>query len=72
MKLCGSSEKRITKEKNDENVPQLEVTEVVLVDCNIVINIYQHDSRVKYTVTQKTIWELNCYFVPTFILLEKI
>ena len=30
-------------------MPHLEITEVVLVHCNIVINDYQHDPRVLYT-----------------------
>lgn len=30
--------KKITKDKNVENVPQLEITEAVLVLCNIVKN----------------------------------
>ena len=46
MKLLGSTENKITRDKNDENVPYLETTEVVLVYCNIVNNDYQHDSRV--------------------------
>ena len=37
------------KDKNGENVPHLEITEVVLVHCNIVTNDYQQDSRVLYT-----------------------
>ena len=49
MKLLGSSENKITKDKNAENVPQLEITEVVLVHCDIVNNDYKHDSRVLYT-----------------------
>ena len=36
MKLLESSESKITKDKNGENVPHLEITEVVLVHCNIV------------------------------------
>ena len=44
MKLLGSTENKITKNKNGENVPHLEVTEVVLVHCNIVNNDYQQDS----------------------------
>ena len=44
MKLLGSTENNITKNKNGENVPHLEVTEVVLVHCNIVNNDYQQDS----------------------------
>ena len=49
MKLLGSTENKITKDKNGENVPHLESTEVVLVHCNIVNNDYQQDSRVLYT-----------------------
>ena len=46
VKLLGSTENKITKDKNSENVPHLEITEVVLVRCNIVNNDYQQDSRV--------------------------
>ena len=49
MKLLGSTKNKTTKHKNGENVPHLKITEVVLVDCNIVNNYYQHDSRVLYT-----------------------
>ena len=41
MKLLGSNERKITKDKNDENVPHLEVVELVLVHCNLVDNDYQ-------------------------------
>ena len=49
MKLLRSTKNKITKDKNGENVPHLEITEVVLVHCNIVNNDYQQDSRVLYT-----------------------
>ena len=49
MKLLGSTENKITKNKNGENVPHLEITEVLLVHCDIVNNDYQQDSRVLYT-----------------------
>ena len=49
MKLLGSTENKITKDKNGENLPHLEITEVVLVYCNIVNNDYQQDSRVLHT-----------------------
>ena len=45
MKLLGSTKNKITKDKNCENVPHLEINEVVLVHCNIVNNNYQKDSR---------------------------
>ena len=48
MKLLGSTENKITKDKNGENVPHLEITEVVLVHCDTVNNDYQQDSRVLY------------------------
>ena len=49
MELLGSTKSKITKNKNGENVPQLEITEVVLIHCNIVNNNYQQDSRVFHT-----------------------
>ena len=41
IKLLGSTENKITEDKNGENVPHLEITEVLLVHCNIVNNDYQ-------------------------------
>ena len=49
MKLFGSIENKITKDKNGENVPHLGITAVVLVHCNIVNKDYQEHSRVLYT-----------------------
>ena len=46
MKLLGITENEITKDKNGENVPHLEIIEVVLIQCNIVNNDYKQDSRV--------------------------
>ena len=50
MKLLGSTENKITKDKNGENVPYLQITEVVLVHCNTVNNDYQQNSRVLHTI----------------------
>ena len=73
MKLLGSTENKITKNKNGENVPHLEITEVVLVHCNMVNNDYQQDSRVLYTfVPNKSfgslldIYPSNHIFLKTF------
>ena len=73
MKLLGSTENKITKDKNGENVPHLEITEVVLVHCNMVNNDYQHDSRVLYNfVPNKSFGSLldispsNHIFLKTF------
>ena len=49
MKLLGNTVNKITKDKDGENVPHLEITEVALAHCNIVNNNYQQDSRVLYT-----------------------
>ena len=48
MKLLGSAESKITKDKSGENVPRLEVVELVLIHCNLVNNDYQQDSRILY------------------------
>ena len=53
VKLLGSTGNKITKDKNSENVPHLEITEVVLIHCNIVNNEYRQDSRVFYTFVKK-------------------
>ena len=41
MKLLGITESKITKDKNGEQVPHLEVVELVIVNCNIINNNYQ-------------------------------
>ena len=41
MKLLGITKSKIIENENGENVPNLEITEVVLVHCNIVNNNYQ-------------------------------
>ena len=49
IKLLGRTENKITKDKNGENVPHLEITEVVLIHCNTVNNGYQQGLRVLCT-----------------------
>ena len=73
MKLLGSTENKITKDENGENVPHLEITEVLLVPCNMVDNDYQEDSRVLYSfVPNKSFGSLldispsNHIFLKTF------
>ena len=48
-KLLGSAENKITKDKNGENVPHLEIVELVLVHCNLVNNDYDQDSIILFT-----------------------
>ena len=45
MKLLGSAEEKIAKDKNRD----LQISKVVLVQCNNVNNTYQYDSRVLHT-----------------------
>ena len=49
MELLGSTEKRTDKDKNGENMPRLEITEVILAHCNVLNNDYQQDLRALYT-----------------------
>ena len=43
MKLLGSTKSKIRKNENCENVPYFEITEVVLIHCNVANNSYQEN-----------------------------
>ena len=49
MKLLGSTNKVVDKDKDGENVPKLKSAELVLVHCNLVKNDYQHASKVLFS-----------------------
>ena len=49
MELLGITKSKITNDKNDENVPHLEIVELVLVHCHLANNDYLQDSRILYT-----------------------
>ena len=73
VKLLGGTESKITKDENGENVPDLDIVELVLVHCNLVNNDYQQDSRMLYTyVPNKPFGSLleisprNYIFLKTF------
>ena len=71
MKLLGSTESKITKDKNGEKVPHLEVVELVLVHCNLVNNSYQQNSRILYTfVPNKPFGSLLEISLPNHIFLK--
>ena len=71
MKFIGSTKNKIIKDKNVEDVPHLEITEVILVHCNVVNNNYQQDSRVVYTfVPNKSLGSLLQISPTNFILLK--
>ena len=56
MKLLRSTEIKITKDKNGKNVRHLEITEKELVQCNIVDNEYQQDSRVLFQINRLVVY----------------
>ena len=49
MKLLRSSKCKLSKDEYGENVPNLAITEAVLVHSNVFNDDYQHASRVLYT-----------------------
>ena len=49
MKLLGSTESKITKDKIVENFAHLEIVELVLIHCNLANNNYQQNSGILYT-----------------------
>ena len=49
LKLLGSTRNKVTKNENGGILPYLEITEVVFIHCNILINNYQQNSRVLCT-----------------------
>ena len=49
MKFLGNTKSKITKDKNSENVPHLEIVELVLIHCNNVNNSYQQNFGILYT-----------------------
>ena len=48
MKLLERTKNKITRDKNSENIPHLQITEIVLVYCNIVNNDYQQNPKALY------------------------
>ena len=71
MKLLGSTKSKITKDENGENVPHLEIVELVLIHYNIVNNNYQQNSRILYTfVPNKPIGSLLEISPPNHIFLK--
>ena len=48
MKLLASTKIKMTKDENGEKMAYLEITEVVLVHCDVVGNDYRQDLGVLY------------------------
>ena len=72
MKLLGSTENKITKDKNGENVLHLKIKEVVLVHCNIVNNDCQQNSRVLYIFVPSNLFGRPLKISPTNHIFLKI
>ena len=59
IEILGSTKSKTIKDKNGENVRHLEITEVVLVHCDIVHSDYQRDSRaLRIFVSSKSFGQL--------------
>ena len=68
MKLLGSTKSKMAKNETGENVPNLEIVEVVLVHWKTVNNDYQQHSRVLYTfVPNKSFGQLLDISLTSFI-----
>ena len=73
MRLLGSTKSKITENENGKNVSSLEITEVVLVNCNIANNNYQLNSRVFYTfVPNKSFGQLLNISPKNYIFLKTL
>ena len=71
MNLLGTIKIKITKDENGENISHSEITEVLLVHCNIANNDYQQDSRVLYIlVPNKLFGQLLDISIKNFIFLK--
>ena len=71
MKLFGSTKTKITKNENGKNMPYLEIIEVILIQCNVVNNNYQQNSRVLYTfLSNKSFGQLLDFLPENFIFLK--
>ena len=49
INLLESGEKNVNKYKTGKSIPHLEITELVLVRCNVVVNDYLQDLRILCT-----------------------
>ena len=71
MKLLGGNENKITKDRNGENIPHLEIAEVILVQCNHGNNYYQEDSRVLHTLVPDKLQSQLLEISPTHLIVLK-
>ena len=63
----------MSKNKKDEHEPHLEGTEVMLVLCNVLNNIYQQNSKVLHTfVSNKLFGHLSVISPTNFVFLKTL
>ena len=67
IRLLGSTEKVIAKNKNGENVPEWEVVYVILLHCNILNSSYQQASKVLFTFESDKKFEQLITMATSFI-----
>ena len=76
MKLLASNKSKITKDRNGENVPHLEITEIILVYCYIANNDYQQAAfklLLKYTfIPDKSFGQLQDISPQNFLFLKAL
>ena len=72
MKLFNRTQKLIDKTNNGENIPSPEVVEVVLVQHNLVDNLYQQKSEVLYTFSPNKSYAYLLNVEPSNLVFLKI
>ena len=72
MKLLGSNKNKIGKDANGKNVPHSEITEAVLVQCNIVIYDYQQNLKVLHTFIASKLFSQLLDFSPKNYVFKKL
>ena len=59
MKLLGSTERRITKDNTGENMPQLEITEVSMINISVIqrscVLLFRTSHLVSYEIFQQQV-----------------
>ena len=71
MKLLESTRSNVIKNENDQNVPHVGITEIVLIHCDIVNSEYHQDARVlKKFVPNKSFGQLLDISLKNFIFLK--
>ena len=72
MKLLGSTKSKITKDRNGEDIPYLEIIEILLIHGNVVNNSYQQNPRILHTfVPNKSFGQLLDISPKNLIFLKK-